>query len=89
VRVLELDFRKVKDRTNHGIRTENPVHAVDTSQEVGPVDGENYSTGLRGLRLLPFWIQLLFLLRDLRQSIVYYESIKRELQIRPIYVSVR
>jgi hypothetical protein len=54
---LELDFKRVRDRTNHVIHTENPGHETD-HQEFEPGHGENplpphhYRSGLH---LLPFW----------------------------------
>ena len=39
---LEFDFRKVQDRANHPMHTENPGHEED-HQELGPGDGENFS----------------------------------------------
>ena len=35
---LEFDFRKVQDRANHPMHTENPGHEED-HQELGPGDG--------------------------------------------------
>ncbi len=41
---LELGYRRVQDRVNHSIHTENPCHEED-HQELGPGDGEHCSAG--------------------------------------------
>ena len=45
---LELVWRKVQDRANRVMHTENPGHVSD-HQELGPGDGGNYITGLHPL----------------------------------------
>ena len=42
---LELGCRKVQDRANHAMHTENLGHEAD-HQELGPGDGGNCSAGL-------------------------------------------
>ncbi len=67
---LELDCRKVQDRVNHVIHTENPGHEAD-HQELG-LGMERITTQVyiffTGLHLLPF--------SGLTRIVVYYESIK-------------
>ena len=57
--VLELGCRKVYDRKNRMIHTENPVHEEDTVQELGSGDGENCSSGLHLLPCCLFAVWLI------------------------------
>ncbi len=53
---LELVCRKVQDRVNHAMHTENPGHETD-HQELGPGDGENCSAGLQLVCFICNWIK--------------------------------
>ena len=76
---LELVCRKVHDRTNHVMHTENPGHETD-HQELGSGDS--------GMERIATQVYIFFhfvFVGPLRLGGVYYESIKRELKRRLIH----